>query len=89
MNLLTPIIADAAFKAFAKGLDAGHRTIATGSVGSSISLVSIALSKQIKRPVLIVCAHLDEAEDIYAEICAVQPNMGVVFPALELAPVWH
>ncbi len=86
VNLLIPIIADAAFKAFAKGLDAGHRTIATGSVGSSISLVSIALSKQIKRPVLIVCAHLDEAEDIYAEINTVQPNTGAVFPALELAP---
>ena len=86
MDLLTPIIADSAFKSFAKGLGAGHRTIATGSVGSSISLVAYALGKQVKRPVLIVCAHLDEAEDIYAEINAISPDQCAVFPALELSP---
>ncbi len=86
VDLLTPIIADRAFKAFAKGLDSGHRTIATGSVGASISLIALALSRQIERPVVIVCAHLDEAEDIHAEIDAVEAGRSLVFPALELSP---
>jgi len=86
VDLLTPILADRSFKALGKGLDSGERCIATGSVGASISLVSLALSRRVKRPVVIVCAHLDEAEDIFAEIEAVEAGRGVVFPALELSP---
>jgi len=86
VDLLTPIIADRSFKSLARGLDAGHRTIATGSVGSSISLIASALNKQIRRPILIVCAHVDEAEDIHAEVEAISAGQSVIFPALELAP---
>ena len=86
LDFLTPIIADSAFKALAKALGAGQRSIATGSVGSSISLVATALNKQIKRPILIVCAHVDESEDVYAEIETIAPGLSQVFPALELAP---
>jgi transcription-repair coupling factor (superfamily II helicase) len=86
VDLLTPIIADQSFKDFAKGLDEGHRSIATGSIGSSISLVSVAINQKIQRPVVIVCAHLDEAEDIHAEIEATSSGLSIVFPALELSP---
>lgn len=86
MDLLTPIIADASFKSLASGLDAGQRTVATGSVGASISLLALALHRQIKRPVLIVCAHADEAEDVLAETHAAGGIDPAVFPALELAP---
>lgn len=86
MDLLTPIIADRSFKALAKGLDAGNRTIATGSIGASISLLASALRRQTGRPVLIVCAHVDEAEDILAETHAIEGAQSEIFPALELAP---
>jgi transcription-repair coupling factor (superfamily II helicase) len=86
VDLLIPIIADSAFRSLAGGLDDGHRTIATGSIGSSISLIASALGKQINRPVLIVCAHVDEAEDIHAEIEAIKVNQSTIFPALELSP---
>ncbi len=86
VDLLTPIMADRAFQALAKGLEGGERCIATGSVGASISLVALALSRQVKRSVVIVCAHLDEAEDIYAEIQAVEEGRSAIFPALELSP---
>ncbi|MAO23217.1 MAG: transcription-repair coupling factor [Phycisphaerae bacterium] len=86
MDLLTPIIADASFKSLAKGLDAGQRTIATGSVGASVSLLASALHKQTKRPILIVCAHVDEGEDVLAETHAAGEIGSEVFPALELAP---
>ena len=49
-------------------------------------MMASALSKQIHRPILIVCAHLDEAEDIFAEIGSVSDCSRVVFPALELSP---
>ncbi|MBO6739491.1 MAG: transcription-repair coupling factor [Phycisphaerales bacterium] len=86
MDLLTPIIADASFKALKGGLDAGQRTIATGSIGASISILASALHRQLNRPVLVVCAHVDEAEDILAETHAVGMNDSEIFPALELAP---
>ncbi len=86
MNFLTPLHADGAFRSFADGLDAGRRTIATGSVGASISIVAWALNRRVNRPVVIVCAHLDEAEDIRAEIDAVDSGRCEVFPALELSP---
>ena len=86
MDLLTPIIADASFKVLAKGLDAGQRTIATGSIGASVSLLAVSLHRQTKRPVLIVCAHVDEAEDVLAETHAAGEKGSEVFPALELAP---
>ena len=86
MDLLTPIIADGSFKALASGLDAGQRTIATGSVGASVSLLAAALRQRTNRPVLIVCAHVDEAEDVLAETRAAGEASGEVFPALELAP---
>ncbi|MFG0244813.1 MAG: transcription-repair coupling factor [Phycisphaerales bacterium JB052] len=86
MDLLTPIIADASFKSLAKGLDAGQRTIATGSVGASVSVLAAALHKQTNRPILIVCAHVDEGEDVLAETQAAGEVGSEVFPALELAP---
>ena len=86
VDLLTPIIADASFRSLAKGLDAGKRTIATGSIGASVSLLAAALRKQTKRPILIVCAHVDEAEDVLAETHACGESGSEVFPALELAP---
>lgn len=86
MNFLTSILADSAFKALASGLEAGHRSIATGSVGASISMIGSALRDRLGRPVLIVCAHVDEAEDIRAEIDAIYPDRCEVFPALELSP---
>ncbi len=86
LDLLTSIIADSAFKSLAGGLDAGQRTIATGSVGASVSLLAVALHRQTHRPVLVVCAHVDEAEDVLAETHAVGETGSEVFPALELAP---
>jgi len=74
------------FRAVAKALESGSRVVATGSVGSSSAIVSAALLARTKRTIILVCAHLDEAEDLFAEISAVDPDAPIVFPALELAP---
>lgn len=67
-------------------MDAGGRVVATGSSGSSVALIALALHQRTTRPVVIVCAHLDEAEDLHAEIGTIDPDATTLFPALELSP---
>ncbi|MFK7759293.1 MAG: transcription-repair coupling factor [Phycisphaerales bacterium] len=85
-ELLDPIQKDAAFRSFAQSMEKGSRVVATGSSGSSAALVALCLHARTQRPVLIVCAHLDEAEDLSAEIATVDPSAPILFPALELSP---
>jgi transcription-repair coupling factor (superfamily II helicase) len=86
MNLIDPIQLNPEFRSLARAMDAGERVIATGSSGSSVSMTALALHQRTKRPVLVVCAHLDEAEDLYAEIGTIDPGAPTMFPALELSP---
>ena len=86
MNILETITTSGPLARLARALDDGSRVIASGGAGSSTALVAAALRQRTGRPVVLVCAHLDEAEDLNAEIESVAPGSGVVFPALELAP---
>ena len=67
-------------------MDSGNRVIATGSSGCSVALIALALHQRTKRSVVIVCAHLDEAEDLHAEIASIESTAPILFPALELSP---
>ena len=42
---------------------AGEAISARGAIGSSTTLVAAALHQQLKRPVLLMVAHLDEADE--------------------------
>lgn len=86
LNLLDPIQRDPAFRTLAKALDSGNRSIATGSSGCSVALLALALHNRTKRTVVIVCAHLDEAEDLNAEVASLDESAPILFPALELSP---
>ncbi len=86
MNLIDPIQSNPEFRALARAMDEGNRVIATGSCGSSVSVTALALHQRTKRPVVIVCAHLDEGEDLLAEIGSIDPDAATLFPALELSP---
>jgi transcription-repair coupling factor (superfamily II helicase) len=86
MNLIDPIPSNPEFRALARAMDEGNRVVATGSCGSSVSVTALALHQRTKRPVVIVCAHLDEGEDLLAEISALDPDAATLFPALELSP---
>jgi len=86
VNPLETIQRSAALAALSRALDAGERVIAQGAAGASTALVAAALRATSERPILLVCAHLDEAEDLSAEIESVAPGSSTVFPALELAP---
>lgn len=77
---------EAPVRALGDALDAGHRVVATGNVGPSVSFAAAAIAKQTGRTVLIACAHADESEDIGAEVNAIVPGSALIIPALELAP---
>ena len=86
-DLLSPVSADPSVRALAEALGAGHRVVATGSVGSSTGLVAAAIADRLDRPVVLLVAHLDDAEEIEAELTGVRGEgfVGRV-PALEAAP---
>ncbi|MDA1008492.1 MAG: transcription-repair coupling factor [Planctomycetota bacterium] len=63
-------------------VSSGGSVSARGSVGSSTAIVAAALVVRTHRPALLVCAHLDESEQIAAEISELGISV-VVFPALE------
>ncbi|MBL4809839.1 MAG: transcription-repair coupling factor [Phycisphaerales bacterium] len=86
MNLLDPIQLNPNFRTLAKAMDSGGRVVATGSSGCSVALIALALHQRTKRSVVIVCAHLDEAEDLHAEISTLDPKASTLFPAMELSP---
>ena len=77
---------DAPVRALAEALRAGRRVVAAGNVGPSVSFTALAVARIISRTVLVACAHTDEAEDIGAEINALEPGAATIIPALELAP---
>ncbi len=86
MDLLNTIQAHHAFRDLARAMDAGSRVVATGSGGCSVAMIALALHQRTSRPVMVVCAHLDEAEDLLAEISTLDSSAPILFPALELSP---
>src|SRR3954470_15704489 len=58
---------------------------ASGLWGSSVSAALAAIEKELKRPVLLVCGHLDEADDLADDIQLFAGERPEVLPALELS----
>src|SRR4051794_7422121 len=57
---------------------------ASGLWGSSVSAVVAALRAELRRPVLLVCGHLDEADDLADDIELFTGRRPDALPALEL-----
>ncbi|MFU8828023.1 MAG: transcription-repair coupling factor [Phycisphaerales bacterium] len=62
----------------------GHR-FAHGVIGSSTRLVAAAAAQNTGRPLLLVVAHIDEADDAADELASVGIEASVL-PALEVLP---
>ena len=60
---LARIIESEEISALLERLDRDGHAIAQGSLGSSSTLVAASLAIRSQRPVLLVVAHLDEADD--------------------------
>jgi transcription-repair coupling factor (superfamily II helicase) len=74
-----------AVRSLASRLAAGGAVSARGAAGSSATVLAGALSRLLARPIVLIVAHLDEADDACDELlaCGVE---AVRFPALEASP---
>ena len=62
-----------------------HKAVsASGLWGSSVAAVIAALEKQLHRPIVLVCGHLDEADDLADDIELFVGRRPDGLPALEL-----
>src|SRR5438477_3449622 len=57
---------------------------ASGLWGSSVSAVTAAIERQLHRPMLVICGHVDEADDIADDMELFHGRRPEVVPALEL-----
>jgi len=84
---LDTIICDASVEAIAAQIatKAKAHISARGAVGSSTTMLAAALAARLNQPVLLVVAHIDEADDAVDEL----ESLGVSvmnFPAIEHSP---
>ncbi len=84
--LLDAIASAPAVRALAGLLDKpGARVACVGAAGSSSSFVAAAVARLTGRPVLLILAHPDDADEAADELAA-QGVRAERFPALELTP---
>ena len=57
---------------------------ASGLWGSSLAAVTAALESELNRPILVVCGHIDEADDLADDLELFHGRRPMVVPALEL-----
>jgi transcription-repair coupling factor (superfamily II helicase) len=69
----------------AQALGAGRRVVVTGVAGSSTAIVAGALARRLERPVVLVTAHLDEADEAAEELGGAGVRV-LHLPALEVLP---
>jgi transcription-repair coupling factor (superfamily II helicase) len=69
----------------ARALGSGARVIADGACGSSTVLVASCIARLTGRPVVLVVAHLDEAESAIDELALLGTD-AIRLPALEVLP---
>jgi len=63
----------------------GRRVVATGSQGSSTNLIAAAVAARTQRPVVLLVAHLDDADECEAELLGLGRDV-LRMPALEVMP---
>ena len=79
------VVAARALKELAAQLSRVGTMTASGLWGSSVAAVTAALESQLKRPILLVCGHVDEADDLADDMELFHGRRPAVLPALELA----
>jgi transcription-repair coupling factor (superfamily II helicase) len=82
---LDQLAAHAGVRRFAEMLGLRQRVVATGAVGSSTAFVAGAIAVLARRPVVLVVAHLDDADEATEELGSAGVEVRKV-PALEATP---
>src|SRR5688500_9643864 len=79
------LVAARALKELAAVLREDGALAASGVRGSSVALTTAAIERELRRPVLLVCGHIDEADDLADDMELFHGRRPEVLPALELA----
>jgi transcription-repair coupling factor (superfamily II helicase) len=79
------LVAARALKELAQSVRAQPVTAASGLWGSSLAAVTAALQAELRRPVVVMCGHVDEVDDIADDMELFHGARPDVLPALELA----
>lgn len=85
MDLIAHIASDPIMRQLAEGIARPGRVHARSSHGSSTAFIAAALARLSKRQVVLVVAHLDEADETVDELSAHGVN-ALRFPAMEVLP---
>ncbi len=84
-DLIQILALEPQLQSFADALSKRVRAVATGAAGSSTSLCAAAVAKLAKRPVILVVAHIDDADDSADELAGLGVNVRRL-PAVEVLP---
>ncbi|HVT90076.1 MAG TPA: transcription-repair coupling factor [Tepidisphaeraceae bacterium] len=79
------LVAAPELRNLARSLNESCAVTASGLWGSSVAVVASALRKELDRPVLLICGHLDEADDLADDVELFTGSRPDVLPALQLA----
>src|SRR3954466_10020729 len=79
------LVAARAVKDLAKELVRATAAPASGLWGSGVSAVVAGLRAELRRPVVLICGHLDEADDLADDVELFAGRRPPGLPALELA----
>ena len=77
------LVAARPLKELAQTLARNRAATASGLWGSSVAAVVGAIEKDLHRPILLVCGHLDEADDLADDVELFVGRRPDVMPALE------
>lgn len=85
MDLIATLAGSPAMRRLASRLDTGGWCAARGIAGSSAAFTAAAAATLTSRPVLLITAHLDDADEVAAMLASVGQR-AIHFPAMELLP---
>src|SRR3954467_14130037 len=83
-EILGRLVAARELTELAQTLASSGAATASGLWGSSVAAVVAAVEKELHRPIVLVCGHLDEADDLADDIELFLQRRPDVLPALEL-----
>src|SRR5436309_1420359 len=78
------LVAARPLRELARNLAKNSAATASGLWGSSIAAVTAAIEAELHRPILVVCGHIDEADDLADDMELFHRRRPDVVPALEI-----
>ena len=84
-DIIGRLVAARPLRDLARSLSEARAATASGLWGSSVAAVVAAIEKELKRPLVLVCGHLDEADDLADDVELFMGRRPDVMPALELS----